>query len=244
MSQQFQLKLLEKIRVPNTDIMSFKFSPKYEQTCLEYKAGQFVIMDLGTAKDPEGTTRCFSIASSPTEKDFILISTRIHETPFKRKLGDLNVGDLISMKGPLGRFILHENYSKHAVMLSGGIGIVPFRSMIKYATDKNLPIKITLFYANRNEDNILYRSEFDEWAKTNPNLKIIYTLDESSSDWKGEQGFISKAMIMKYLGINEVNDSIFYICGPPGLLNAAKKLLREEMNISRDKIKIEIFGKY
>lgn len=211
---------------------------------MEYEAGQFIIMDLKTDEDPEGATRCFSIASSPTESDVILISTRIHKTPFKRKLVDLNIGDLVSIKGPLGRFILEEDRSKHLVMLSGGIGIVPFRSMIKYATDKNLPIKITLFYANRNEDNILYRNEFDEWAKTNPNLKIVYTLDDPSSDWKGEQGFINKSMITKYLGTNEINNSIFYICGPTGLLNIAKKFLKEEMNVSQDKIRIEIFGKY
>ena len=66
------------------------------------------------------------------------------------------------MTAPLGKFVLHEDYSKTAVFLSGGIGVTPFRSMIKYATDKQLLIKITMFDSNRNEDNILYKMRFDE----------------------------------------------------------------------------------
>jgi ferredoxin-NADP reductase len=48
--------------------------------------------------------------------------------------------------------VLHEDYSKPAVFLSGGIGVTPFRSMIKYATDKQLPIKIVMFDSNRNQE--------------------------------------------------------------------------------------------
>ena len=79
--------------------------------------------------------------------------------------------------------------------------------MIKYATDKELAVKITMFDSNRNTDNIIFKKEFDDWAKINKNVKIIYTItddkethEESSSianDWKGEYGRIDKAMILK-----------------------------------------------
>ncbi|MDW0342025.1 MAG: hypothetical protein QN424_06755 [Nitrososphaeraceae archaeon] len=72
----------------------------------------------------------------------------------------------------------------------------------------------------------------DEWAKLNKNLKIIYTIaDESSNadkedDWKGERGYINREMLTKYLTRNELDNSIFYICGPPGMLKAMQKTVR------------------
>jgi NAD(P)H-flavin reductase len=112
-------------------------------------------------------------------------------------------------------------------------GVTPFRSMIKYATDKQLPLKLVVFDSNRNEQNILYENEFDEYANTNKNLKIMYRLaggegqtaqgseppsssstTASENDWKGEGGFINKAMLSKYLTTDELDNSIFYSCGP------------------------------
>ncbi len=94
---------------------------------------------------------------------------------------------------------MHEDYSKPAVFLSGGIGVTPFRSIVKNATDNQLPVKTIVFDSNRDLDNILYKKEFDEWADINKNLKVIYTLDVGDNDWKGERGFINKAMVTKYL---------------------------------------------
>lgn len=94
--------------------------------------------------------------------------------------------------------------------------MTPFRSMIKYATDMQLPLKTTMFNANRNQANILYKEEFDSWAKLNKNLKIIYIISEDEvlhflSEWKGERGYIDKPMLARHLSKGEMGDSIFYI---------------------------------
>jgi ferredoxin-NADP reductase len=251
--QKLQLKLLEKKPHTGTDVVSFKFARKSvadnnqnenQNIYLNYKAGQYAIVDLGTKEDPEGPLRSFTMASSPTEEDFILISTRIRDTPFKRKLASLDIGTPVKITAPLGKFVLHEDYSKTAVFLSGGIGVTPFRSLIKYATDTQLPMKIIMFDSNRNQDNIVFKSEFDEWANKNKNLKIIYTLDAGDNSWKGEHGYINQAMVTKYLGTNELVDSIFYICGPPGMLKAMKKLLQDDLHATKERIKIEEFTGY
>jgi ferredoxin-NADP reductase len=161
------------------------------------------------------------------------------------------------VRGPEGQFVLHQDYTKPAVFLSGGIGVTPFRSLIKYATDMQLPVKIIMFDSNRNRNNTLFKKEFDEWATLNKNLKIIYTIsekdqnDEQSSslstatdDWKGEYGRINKAMILKYVDINVLNDSIFYICGPPNMLKAMQILLQEDLEIAKERIKVEEFTGY
>jgi ferredoxin-NADP reductase len=253
--QKFQPKLLEKTPHPGTDITSFRFARSDDQQnyYLNYKAGQYSVVDLGTKEDPEGPVRSFTIASSPTEKDFILISTRIRDTPFKKKLASLDLGTLVKITAPMGKFVLPDDHSsKSVVFLSGGIGVTPFRSMIKYATDKQLPIKITVFDSNRNQENILYKNEFDECVSQNKNLKIIYTIageiQESSSvpndDWKGERGFINRVMLVKYLSNDELDNSVFYICGPPGMLKAIQKLLHDDLHIPKERIKIEVFTGY
>ena len=253
--QKFQPKLLEKISHHGTDITSFRFarSDKQRNYYLNYKAGQYSVVDLGTKEDPEGPVRSFTIASSPTEKDFILISTRIRDTLFKKKLASLDLGTLVNITAPMGKFVLPDDHSsKSVVFLSGGIGVTPFRSMVKYATDKQLPLKITVFDSNRDQGNILYKKEFDECVSENKNLKIIYTIaderQESSSipndDWKGERGFINKAMLVKYLTTDELDNSIFYICGPPGMLKAMQKLLQDDLHIPKERIKIEEFTGY
>jgi glycine betaine catabolism B len=258
-SSQFELTLLEKDNVDGTDVTSFKFSKGLEDnmTSLDYTAGQFAFFDIGGVyNDPKGPIRHFTISSSPTE-NFIMFTTRIRDSPYKKRLSSLEKGAKVKVRGPEGQFVLHEDHSKSAVFLSGGIGVTPFRSMLKYATDKQLPIKIIMFDSNRNRSNILFKREFDEWSNINRNLKIIYTISEeedrpheqsslsaAKNDWKGEYGRIDKAMILKYLDSNELNISIFYICGPPSMLKAMQALLQEEVEVPKDRIKVEEFTGY
>jgi glycine betaine catabolism B len=255
-----EIELLEKIKVDGTDIMSFKFSKqsnelqgRQEAALSDYTAGQFAFFDIGGVNsDPKGPIRHFTISSSPTE-DFIMFTTRIRDSPYKKRLSELKEGAKVKVRGPEGQFVLHDDYSKPAVFLSGGIGVTPFRSMIKSVIDKQLPLKIIMFDSNRDSDNILFKKEFDEWIKLSKDLKIIYTVSEDKHDidqsyvnngWKGEYGRINKAMILKYLDDTLLNNSIFYICGPPGMLKAMQSLLQGELEISKEKIKMEEFTGY
>ncbi len=241
-TDKLQLKLLSKEKLQGTDIMTFKFA----RGQLDYAAGQFAFFKLdGVSGDPKGPIRHFTIASSPTEQDYILISTRIRDSPYKQRLASLTDGTEVLAWGPQGEFVLHNDHSKTAVFLSGGIGVTPFRSMIKYATDKHLPLRIVMFDSNRNESNILYKQEFDKWALDNKNLKIIYTVteEEDTKLWNGERGRINKEMLIKYLGNNEITNAIFYICGPPAMLKAMQELL-QEFQIPKERIKIEEFTGY
>jgi glycine betaine catabolism B len=264
---QIELTLLEKDKIEGTDVTSFKFSKQNDQgggaasegaedktSPLNYTAGQFAFFDIGGVyDDPKGPIRHFTISSSPTE-NFIMFSTRIRDSPYKKRLSTLQEGARVKVRGPEGQFVLHEDdYSKPAVFLSGGIGVTPFRSMIKYATDKQLPLKIVMFDSNRNRENILFKKEFDNWATVNKNLKVIYTISDdeqqqqsssAANDWKGEYGRIDKAMILKYLDANMLNNSIFYICGPPSMLKAMQSLLQDNLEIPKERIKVEEFTGY
>ena len=259
------LTLTKKEELEGTDIMTFKFTKNgYPQ----YKAGQFAFFPLdGVNNDSRGPVRHFSLASSPTE-DILIISTRIRDSPYKQWLSAIQEGEEVKVSKARGNFVLHDDYSKPAIFLSGGIGVTPFRSMIKYAVDKQLPIKITMFNSNRNQQNILYRDEFDKWAAQNhQNLKLVYTITEEEKDkeqkqrhrmaetsssatetkgkWNGERGRIDRTMIERYLSKEEISDAIFYICGPPGMVNAiGEDLLQKQFQIQKGRIKIEEFTGY
>lgn len=72
---------------------------------------------------------------------------------------------------------------------------------------------------------------------------MILLLDKEDN-WRGQRGYINKAMLNKQLTSNELDNSIFYICGPPGMLNAMQKLLEVDLNIPKQRIKIEEFTGY
>ena len=114
-SSVYELTLLEKKKFEGTDIMSFKFSRQNEQqegaptnnnkTYLDYTAGQFAFFDIGgVSNDPKGPIRHFTIASSPTE-EFIMISTRIRDTPYKKRLSSLDERAKVKVRGPEGKFV-------------------------------------------------------------------------------------------------------------------------------------------
>lgn len=254
-SSEYNLILLVKQKYEDTDVMCFKLSRKEQngdvdqnnKSTLDYKAGQFAFFDIGGVhNDAKGPIRHFTLASSPTE-DFTLICTRIRDSPYKKRLASLDVGIKVKVRGPEGKFVLHEDYTKPAVFLSGGIGVTPFRSMIMYATDKQLPLRIVMFDSNRNEQNILFKTEFDECANRNKNLRIIYTITEEeqgvAGEWKGEKGKIDKAMLTRYMSTNELDNSVFYICGPPAMLKAMQNMLRD-FQIPDERIKTEEFTGY
>ncbi|MBI2542544.1 FAD-dependent oxidoreductase [Candidatus Woesearchaeota archaeon] len=216
------------------DVESIKL---YLGNKFDFKPGQYMIMELDVEDAENGNTRPLSIASSPTE-DFLLFSTKISQSFFKQKLDSLKAGDRVKLKGPMGVFVLKED-AKEIVFLGGGIGITPFRSMIKYATDKKLQIKMTLIYSNRAKKDIVYFDDFNEMERQNPNFKMVNTLTDDTTDWKGKTGRISEAMIKEFSS----EKTLFYICGPPGMVDALSNLLKS-MNVPQQDIRIEKFAGY
>ena len=218
------------------DVKTIKLS--FDGNKFDYKPGQYMIMELDVEDAEKGNTRPLSITSSPTE-DFLLFSTKISQTPFKQKYNSLKVRDKVKLKGPMGIFTLKED-AEEIIFLGGGIGITPFRDMIKFATDKKLPIKITLLYSNRTANDICYRDEWSVFEKQNPNLKVVNTITDDLS-WQGRKGRISEQMIKEFC--NDVNNALFYICGPPGMVEGLSNLLKT-MNVPPANVKIEKFAGY
>jgi ferredoxin-NADP reductase len=222
--------------------MSFHFK---KPEGFAYKAGQNIDMTLidPPETDAEGNTRTFSLASSPSES-MLSIATRMRDTAFKRILKNSVTGLRVKISNPMGSFILHQKTERPAIMLVGGIGITPFISMLKDATEKNLPQKIYLFYSNRRPEDAAYLKDLTKLSKINSNFIFIPTmtnLEKSQANWIGEKGYINKDMINKYA--NDLNDAVYYTAGPPAMVSAMRQLLND-VEISDDDIRTEEFAGY
>ena len=220
-------------------VKSFRFETKKD---LDFKAGQFFFVTIRVG-DGEGTKH-FSFSNSPSEKGYIEFTKRITGSPFSKALNRLNIGDWARLKMPLGSFTFEGEYAKIA-LLSGGIGITPIRSICKYATDIKLPTDIALFYGNSKEKDVIFKRDFDDMQKLNKNFHIVYTLtsqDIDKKEWKGRTGYIDDKMIQEEM--SDYKDRIFYICGPPKMVDTLVNVLKDKLGIQDDKIKLENFTGY
>ncbi len=222
--------------------MLFRFTKPAD---FKFQAGQTIDMTLVEPKetDTEGNSRTFSIVSSP-EEDSLAIATRMRDTAFKRTLRDMTAGTEVLMDGPIGSFTLHENTKRPAVFLSGGIGITPFRAIIKDATERALPHKMMLFYSNRRPEDAAFLKELQHLVEQNPHFTLIATMtdmEKSALPWRGECGYINWAMFEKYIPAD--SQSIYYIAGPQNMVTAMRTLLSEN-KVSGDDIRFEEFSGY
>ncbi|MGE5188197.1 MAG: ferredoxin--NADP reductase [Betaproteobacteria bacterium] len=222
--------------IPRTsDVTSFRF-PK--QRGLDYKAGQFFFVTIKTG-DRE-LTKPFSFSSSPTEPEHIEFTKKFTDHEFSLALRACKVGDWARIDAPYGKLTFEGEYPKIA-LLSGGIGITPFMSIIKNATDKRLGSQITLFYGCRTEKDIVFKKELEESTKTNKNLKLVFLITEPSPQWRGETGIITADLVKEELP--DYKENMFYTCGPPGMVTAMEKLV-ETIGLPKEKIKKELFAGY
>jgi ferredoxin-NADP reductase len=193
--------------------------------------------------DAEGNIRSFSIASAPDE-DHLLFATRMRDTAFKRFLRSAPIDTAINMEGPMGSFTLHNNASKPAVFLAGGIGITPFSSIIRNAAKAKLPHRLYLFYSNRRPEDAAFMDVLSQLEQQNPNFKFIPSMSEmnkSAQKWNGATGFINKEMLVRHLP--SLQGPIYYIAGPPAMVAAMRQMLAGA-GVDEDDIRTEEFAGY
>lgn len=202
-----------------------------------YLPGQWAFITAGSEKEQQ--TRPLSFSSSPTE-EYLEFTKRLTGHEFSNAFAALKAGDPATIRGPFGKLTLQESYKK-ICMLSGGIGITPLRSMIRYSTDKELKTDIILLYSNRLENQIAFIDDFDEMQSRNPNLKVIITITRPGQAWKGLNGRINREMVEKK--IPDYAERFFYSCGPRPMVETMVSML-SKMGLPETQIKYEYFTGY
>ena len=210
------------------DVISFSFNPENK---ISWIPGQFLQYYLEIDNpDDRGSDRFFTIASAP-EEETILLTTRFFQrgSKFKEELRNLNIGDSITAEGPWGNFVLNSgNIYENIFFIAGGIGITPFRSIIKSLELNNKNLPITLLYSNKNGE-VVYKDYFD----SNKDINVIYNT-----------GILDENVIKSNIDGVNVSNSIFYISGPEPFVKNIKSILLDAFNIDNQLIKIDYFPGY
>ena len=233
------LRLKEKIKI-GPDVYDFVFARVRH---FAFSPGQYMEWTLGhDHPDVRGNRRYFTLASAPTEKTMRLgVKFYQKSSTFKKAMLRMNTGDEIVAAQLAGDFVLPEDPKQRCVLIAGGVGITPFRSMIKYLLDTHQSRPITLFYTNKTIADIAYKDIFDR-AQHELGIQIIYTVTDSTnlpSYWKGTIGRITPVLIKNK--VPDYQDCIFYISGPKGMVDSFKESLNQ-MDLPRSQIKTDYFS--
>jgi len=129
----------------------------------------------------------------------------------------MRAGDWARLRGPEGNFTLPRRCQALA-FLSGGIGITPLRSMMRYIADKQLPYDVTLVYGNASLEETAFREELDDLCAIHSGLRVVYVLSgpDVPSGWKGKTGVINRDLVAEV--IPDYRKRLFYVSGPPRMV--------------------------
>ena len=174
----------------------------------------------------------YSISSSPLESD-LRITFREGISEFKRALQSVKPGDrlFISQYGNDYGFQLKQNRS--SVLIAGGVGIAPFRSMLQEMHENRDKNDVLLIYLNQS-DQFLFKTELETWSGSLPNLTISYIVTKDINRKKREKLILSL--------IKNQNQN-FYISGPTGMVESNEHLLIDS-GVQVRNIRIDSFGGY
>ncbi len=231
---------LDRIVKLTPDIYDYEFISDQK---IEFVPGQYMEWTLEhPSQDSRGIRRYFTVASSPTEEKIHLgVKFYNNSSSFKKNLLKMKEKETIVASQLSGDFTLPKNINKKLVFIAGGIGITPFRSMIKYMLDNNERRPVVLFYSNWKYDDIAYKDIFDK-ANQRLGIKVVYSIvDDTPLDTKEGCfycGFLKSKNIIEE--VPDYKERIFYISGPPSMVTSFVNTLRK-IGVKKTHIKTDYF---
>lgn len=205
-----------------------------------FKAGQFVTLDLPIHEKKNKRWRSYSIASAPDQSNVIeLVIVLVEDgmgTPYIWK--NFKPGHIVSLKGPLGHFILPDVIESDICFVCTGTGVAPFRSMLLDLKNKNkLYQNLYLVFGCRTSQDVLYRDELMRLQKDLPNYQYIYCCSRDPSGG-GRSGYVHPVYEEIFADRRKAD---FYLCGWKNMLDEAKRRLAD-MGYDRKRIHVEVYG--
>jgi len=209
------------MRPETIDITTFRLTMdgSDEAGRFEYKSGQFAEVSVpGVGEAP------ISISSSPTRPGAIEFSIR-RVGELTNALHELKPGDKIGIRGPFGNFFpLEEMEGRNLLIIGGGIGLAPLRSVILNIFDNRAKYgKIDIIYGARSPQDLVFTSEYEEWQKVE-NIRLHLTVDRGDENWKGNVGLVPT--FLKELHPSPENTTSI-TCGPPIMIKFVIQALNE-----------------
>jgi ferredoxin-NADP reductase/Na+-translocating ferredoxin:NAD+ oxidoreductase RnfD subunit len=239
-SPKFRVRLqLREIQKISDRVYNYVFQPDRP---LAFLPGQYMEWTLADVPyDSRGNRRTFTIASSPTESE-VQLGLKYFEpaSTYKAAFYGLQPGDSIYASQLAGDFTIRGHETDNLAFIAGGIGITPFRSMIKYVSDHGMNADITLLYVVRDPDEFAYFDVFREASKFGIKTIPIVTDMQLQSD-KYVTAKLSSELIKRY--VPDYTERTFYISGPNVLVDATKDYL-QSLQVTNRRIKTDHFSGY
>src|SRR3990167_1718339 len=180
------------IRLSFQELKSFKFLP-----------GQFVMIGHSELKGETGlpVQRAFSVASAPSQKDYLELCVKIVEGgKFSKICRGLKKNDTVEVKGPFGKFHLPQDHKNDYAFFAGGTGVAPLMSMLHELKKDRFPVKVVLFFTFREPQDYLYKKELEEMNTTYSNFTLVTTCtSKQPAGWEGMKGRFTVDEIKKFI---------------------------------------------
>ncbi|MBC7696196.1 MAG: 2Fe-2S iron-sulfur cluster binding domain-containing protein [Burkholderiales bacterium] len=235
------------IRRETADAVSIAFDiPLAIQHEYQFKQGQYITVKLNV--NGEELRRSYSICTSPySEKELRVAVKEVKEGRASTQMNrNWKVGDNVEVMTPMGNFssVLSGNNKKHYVLFAGGSGITPMMSILKSVLYIEKQSNVTLIYANRDEDSVIFKAELDKIVSENSGrVKLMNVYDNPKTQVSDlQKGLLTvdrvKAIVENYGGANADE---YFICGPGPMMENIKQAL-EGAKIAKEKVHIEYFS--
>ena len=199
---------------------------------INYQSGQFLTLII--AIDGKEVRRAYSLCSSPFTDDVLAVSIkRVDGGLLSNYLPDnMKAGDQVKVMEPMGVFTTEysaEN-KRHLILFAGGSGITPMMSIIKSTMSQEPNSIVSLIYANRNIDSIIFKEELSKMETIDEGrLHVIHILDDAPMNWQGYSGLLNHDMLTSlFERIPAWDKTTYLMCGPEGMMNNVETLLKEK----------------
>lgn len=210
-----------------------------EDYAVSFQTGQFITLYW---PDAPKYKRAYSLSSSALEEGFFEVTIKRDGKMGTRIVDWAEAGQQLYVIPPVGRFLPVLEPDKHLVCIAGGSGVTPFRGFAREATQRQLSTRITVLYSVRTPKDIIFCEEFRQLEAANPNFRLLVTCTrlEEGDAWSGRRGRLDTDWILQEAG--DLEQVIFYACGPTALVEATERLVRDELQLPKDQLRLEKWG--
>ncbi len=195
-----------------------------------FHAGQYIDILLA-----DGKRRSFSIANAPHDSGHIELHVRrIDGGTFTRHVFEgMKEKDILRFEGPLGSFWLREDAQRPIVLVAGGTGFAPIKSIVEHAIETGLKRPISLYWGARERSGLYLDELARSWEAALPGLRYIPVLSEVAEDdsWSGRRGLVHQAVADDFA---DLSGHEVYACGAPAMIDAARGSFCNGRGLSED----------
>jgi ferredoxin-NADP reductase len=225
------------------NVKTFRFTPREGGPLpFGYLPGQFLSLTVRPeGKDSKPVRRSYTIASSPTQRDYVEITVkRVEQGVVSGYLHDrVKEGDRLEVSAPFGSFTFTGREADSIVLIGGGVGITPLMTVVRYLTDHGWPQDIFLVYSCRTSRDFIFREELEYLQRRSANLHVVASMTRAAgTEWMGPTGRLTRELIAQ--NVPNIAARRVHLCGPPPMMEAVQGMLAK-LGVPKEQIKTESF---